>query len=200
MRELRVPRAKSCHARRLTWLTCCGVDPRSARLPLDYTSQFAHDASPVQLQPIGWIQSPYTERFGTPRQPTVDTQVAGGAAQEGVIVLAPEFREHTLRGLAGFDFCWVISWMHLNTGWRRLVAPPRGPRTRQGVFATRAPHRPNPLALSAMRITNVSESEGRVTVRGLDLLDGTPVLDIKPYVRVGRRVSRTAPCATALTA
>ena len=112
-------------------------------------------------------------------------------------MLAPEYREHTLRGLAGFDFCWVISFMHLNTGWRRLVKPPRGPRTRQGVFATRAPHRPNPLALSALRITNISESEGRVTVRGLDLLDGTPVLDIKPYVRVGRRCdierqSRTA--------
>jgi tRNA-Thr(GGU) m(6)t(6)A37 methyltransferase TsaA len=162
---------------------CCAVDPRSLRPPLDYTSKFARDSSPVELQPIGWVSSPYKERFGTPRQPTVAAQVAGGDALEGDIVLAPQVSRHTLRGLAGFEYCWLICYMHLNTGWNPLVTPPRGPRKKQGVFATRAPHRPNPISLSALRIVNVNEDEGRVRVRGLDLLDGTPVLDIKPYVR-----------------
>ena len=70
----------------------------------------------------------------------------------------------------------------LATGWRPLVQPPRGPKTRQGVFATRAPHRPSQLALSALRIISVDEAALRVRVRGLDLLDGTPVLDLKPYI------------------
>ena len=162
---------------------CCCVDPRSLRPPLDYTSQFAKDSGPIELTPIGWISSPYKERFGTPRQPTVDEQVSGGKLQEGEIVLAPDVSTLALRGLAGFDYCWVICYMHLNTGWRPLITPPRGPRKKQGVFATRAPHRPNHVSLSALRVISVDEDEGRVRVRGLDLLDGTPVLDIKPYVR-----------------
>ena len=177
----------------LTWLVartaartgspCCCVDPRPLRPPLDYTSQFAKDRGPIELNPIGWISSPYKERFGTPRQPTVDEQVAGGKLQEGEIVLAPDVSTLALRGLSGFDYCWVICYMHLNTGWRPLITPPRGPRKKQGVFATRAPHRPNHISLSALRVVSVDEAEGRVRVRGLDLLDGTPVLDIKPYVR-----------------
>jgi len=157
-------------------------DPRSLRPPLSYTDQFADRANePITLTPIGWVRSPYTERFGTPRQPVVETQVLGGGAQLAEIELAPEM-EHTLRGLDGFDFCWVISHMHLNTNWRRLVKPPRGDGTRRGVFATRAPHRPSQLALSALRIESVDEAALRIRVRGCDLLDGTPVLDVKPYV------------------
>lgn len=162
----------------------CGcVDPRSLRPPLDYTSQFAKDSRPIEMTPIGWISSPYKERFGTPRQPTVAEQVSGGKLQEGEIVLAPEVSTLALRGLSGFDYCWAICYMHLNTGWRPLITPPRGPKKKQGLFATRAPHRPNHIALSALRIVGVDEEEGRVRVRGLDLLDGTPVLDLKPYVR-----------------
>ena len=162
----------------------CGcVDPRSLRPPLDYASQFAKDSRPIEMTPIGWISSPYKERFGTPRQPTVAEQVSGGKLQEGEIVLAPEVSTLALRGLSGFDYCWAICYMHLNTGWRPLITPPRGPKKKQGLFATRAPHRPNHIALSALRIVGVDEEEGRVRVRGLDLLDGTPVLDLKPYVR-----------------
>ena len=150
---------------------------------MDYTSQFAKDSRPIELTPIGWISSPYKERFGTPRQPTVAEQVSGGKLQEGEIVLAPEVSTLALRGLSGFDYCWAICYMHLNTGWRPLITPPRGPKKKQGLFATRAPHRPNHIALSALRIVGVDEEEGRVRVRGLDLLDGTPVLDLKPYVR-----------------
>ena len=92
----------------LTWLAArtaaraaspCGcVDPRSLRPPLDYTSQFAKDSGPIEVTPIGWISSPYKERFGTPRQPTVNEQVSGGKLQEGEIVLAPDVSTLALRG------------------------------------------------------------------------------------------------------
>jgi len=153
------------------------------RPPRDHTSEAMCDGSPIEMTPIGIARCPYKERFGTPRQATIETQVAGGKAQEGELRLFAPYREHTLRGLAGFDYVWVIYRCHLNTGWRPLVQPPRGPKARQGVFATRAPHRPNQLGLSALRVVGVDERAGVVRVRGLDLLDGTPVLDIKPYVR-----------------
>lgn len=160
------------------------LDPRSLRPPQQYTDKFRERSlAPITLQPIGWVESPYKERFGTPRQPTVSTQVLEGDELEGDIVLAPGMgMEHTLRGLDGFERCWALTHMHLNTGWRPLVKPPRGPKRRHGVFATRSPHRPNQLALSALRIVSVDEAGLRVRVRGLDLLDGTPVLDLKPYV------------------
>ena len=63
-------------------------------------------------------------------------------------------------GLAGFEYCWVICYMHLNTGWRPLITPPRGPKKKQGVFATRAPHRPNHISLSALRVVSVDEAGG----------------------------------------
>ena len=72
---------------------------------MDYTSQFAKDSGPIEVTPIGWISSPYKERFGTPRQPTVDEQVSGGKLQEGEIVLAPDVSTLALRGLAGFEYC-----------------------------------------------------------------------------------------------
>lgn len=130
---------------------------------------------------IGVIRSPYHERFGTPRQPTVTTQVIGDTAMDAEIHLHAGFQfETALHGLADFEYIWVIAWLHLNSGWKPTVIPPRGPKTPRGVFATRAPHRPNPIALSALRLMSI---EGRVLkVRGIDLLDGTPVLDIKPYV------------------
>ncbi|EGB05783.1 hypothetical protein AURANDRAFT_15995, partial [Aureococcus anophagefferens] len=132
--------------------------------------------------PIGVVRSPYTERFGTPRQPTVRSQTAGGGGLVGTIELRPDLAG-TLGGLAGFDYCWVVAHMHMNTGWSRKITPPRGPRdAKHGVFATRAPHRPSQLALSALKVLAVDEAALTVTVQGLDLLDGTPILDIKPYV------------------
>jgi len=89
-----------------------------------------------------------------------------------------------LAGLDGFSHVWVVTVLHLNgDGWRASVKPPRGDRARRvGVFATRSPHRPNRLGLSALRIVGVAPDAGVVDVQGLDLLDGTPVLDLKPYV------------------
>lgn len=135
----------------------------------------------VELTPIGVVRSPYTERHGTPRQPTVTTQVHGGSALEGTIELFTDVvPAKAFTSLEGFQYIWVIAWLHLNKHWNPTVIPPRGPRVRRGVLATRAPHRPNQLALSALELVGV---EGHVlTVRGLDLLDGTPVLDVKPYL------------------
>ena len=159
------------------------MDPRSLRPPLSYTGGFAGAATqPISLTPIGVVESPYLERFGTPRQPTHTELTAGGGRRDGAVVLHDPQLRSALRDLDGFSHCWVIAYMHLNTGWKPLVQPPRGPRRRRGLFATRAPHRPCALSLSALEITAVDESAGRVSVRGLDLLDGTPVLDIKPYV------------------
>ncbi|MCB9663328.1 MAG: tRNA (N6-threonylcarbamoyladenosine(37)-N6)-methyltransferase TrmO [Alphaproteobacteria bacterium] len=135
----------------------------------------------VELVPIGVVRSPYKERYGTPRQATVTTGVLGETAQQATIEL---FRDRVpveaVRDLDGFGHIWVIAFLHLNQRWRPTVVPTRGPKVRRGVLATRAPHRPNQLGLSAVRLVGV---EGHVLkVEGIDLLDGTPVLDIKPYV------------------
>merc|ERR1719383_1506062 len=87
-----------------------------------------------------------------------------------------------LQDLEGFEYMWVVSYLHLNQGWAAQVTPPRGPRKKRGLFATRAPHRPNHLGLSACKLVAVDSIQGTIAVRGLDLLDGTPVLDVKPYV------------------
>lgn len=129
--------------------------------------------------PIGIVRSPYTERFGTPRQPTVTTQVKGDAALPGTIVIDPEY-EAGLEGLAEFERIWCLFVFHLNRGYGLKVRSPRDPGRAIGLFATRAPHRPAPVGLSCLRVTAVRGRE--IEVLGLDILDGTPVLDIKPYV------------------
>ncbi|MDC1141820.1 tRNA (N6-threonylcarbamoyladenosine(37)-N6)-methyltransferase TrmO [Planctomycetota bacterium] len=148
--------------------------------PQDHTSD-ADITAHVLMQAIGHVRSPYTERFGTPRQPGITKQVLEDRALDATIELVNgQNFDQALQGLEGFGRVWVLSWMHLNEGWKPTVIPPRGPKKRQGVFATRSPHRPNPLALSCLRLIKI---EGRVLhVNGIDLLDGTPVLDIKPYV------------------
>lgn len=121
------------------------------------------------------------ERFGTPRQPNVTENTLGNKPQPARIELFTGSRyELALRGLADFEYCWVISFFHLNQGFNPLVTPPRGPRKKQGVFATRSPHRPNSVGLSCIRITGVDEAKGIIHLLGVDLLDGTAVLDIKP--------------------
>ena len=86
----------------------------------------------------------------------------------------------SLQDLAGFSRIWILAWMHLNQGWKPRVVPPRGPRQPRGVFATRAPHRPNPISLSVAEVVRVEPPI--VYVAAVDLLDGTPVLDVKPYL------------------
>ena len=136
---------------------------------------------PVTFQPIGRVRSPYRERFGTPRQPVVKEQVKEDRFLEGRIELLPGKNfERALEGLGDFDRIWVLYVLHLNDGFSLQVRSPRGPEKKVGLFASRAPHRPSPIGLSCLELTRI---EGcTLHVRGLDILDGSPVLDIKPYV------------------
>lgn len=135
-----------------------------------------------EIRPVARICSPYTTKFGVPRQ-------AGLVSFEGHIVFAPQFRNPAaVRGLEGFSRIWLIWGFSHNQreSWTPTVRPPRlGGSTRQGVFATRSPFRPNGLGLSSVELLGVEErgEEGTVLrVRGMDLVDGTPIYDIKPYI------------------
>ena len=137
-------------------------------------------ASALTYQPIGWVHSPYLRRIDAPHQPTVVAGTESGQAAEAILELDPALPEDTLRDLEGFTRIWVLFAFHRSQGWAPMVRPPRGPRVKRGVFATRSPHRPNAIGLSCVELVAV---EGRtLRIRGMDLLDGTPVLDIKPYV------------------
>ncbi len=132
------------------------------------------------MAPIGVIHSPYKERHGTPRQPVVRGHGQPAAMQLGTVALYTDrVPEKALRDIEGFDRIWLVTYLHLNPKWGPLVRPPRG-GVRRGVLATRSPHHPNPIGLSAVEL--VGREGGVLHVRGLDLIDGTPVLDIKPYV------------------
>ena len=129
----------------------------------------------LTLEPIGIVRTAYDSKVEAPRQPR------GTAGERATIELFPGRNfEHALEDLEGWEMIWVIFWFHLNPSWRPKVLPPRSASGRKGLFATRAPHRPNPLGLSAVRLERI---EGLVLhVRDVDMVDGTPVLDIKPYV------------------
>ncbi|MEM8714406.1 MAG: tRNA (N6-threonylcarbamoyladenosine(37)-N6)-methyltransferase TrmO [Cyanobacteria bacterium P01_A01_bin.3] len=148
--------------------------------PKDYIQAVEFPTS-VSLTPIGRVRSPYTERHGTPRQSQLRNQPQTYQPASATIELFEEVVPAiALKDLDGFDWIWVIAWLHLNKNWNPTVTPPRGPRVRRGTLATRAPHRPNPIGLSAVRLLKV---DGPVLhVEGIDLLDRTPILDIKPYV------------------
>jgi len=137
----------------------------------------------MTVHPIGMIRSPYTDKFGIPRQPGLVT------AAEARLELLPAFaREEAFKGLDGFSHVWILFVFHadcLDAGWKPTVRPPRlGGRQTVGVFASRAPYRPNPIGLSAVeQLGLIRDARGlALRLRGVDLLDGTPVLDIKPYV------------------
>lgn len=137
----------------------------------------------IAMQEIGHICSDFPTKFGIPRQSGLVEEL------EAAIVFEPEFRNpDALRGLEGFSHLWLI-WEFSQARrqeWSPTVRPPRlGGNKRMGVFATRSPFRPNPIGLSCVRLKRVELSgpEGpRIWVTGADLLDGTPILDIKPYL------------------
>lgn len=145
--------------------------------------------SQVALTPIGEVRSPFVERHGTPRQPGCAGPEEAGVVDARIELFADRVHPEALRDLATFSHLWVVSWLHLNGPLRKpVVRTPRGGPAR-GVFATRAPHRPNPLGLSATTLVRV---DGLVLhVRGLDLLDRTPVLDLKPYIPDYDRIDAT---------
>ncbi len=148
--------------------------------PRDYHAQVPFPDR-VECVPIGVVRSVFTERNGTPRQAGLPDVRGRDGNSPGRVELFPDLVPRTaLQDLAGFDRVWLITWLHLNRpGFRPMVRPPRGGQ-RRGVLATRSPHRPNPIGLSAVRLDRV---EGHTLhLIGLDLIDGTPVLDVKPYV------------------
>jgi tRNA (adenine37-N6)-methyltransferase len=136
----------------------------------------------ITLHPIGIINTPYKQKFAIPRQPGLAKQV------QGRIKFLPEFEDpNCLRGIEQFSHLWLIFQFHQTTeqGWSPLVRPPRlGGNKKLGVFATRSTFRPNNMGLSVVEFVGVEHQQGKsiLIVSGMDLLDGTPILDIKPYV------------------
>ena len=128
--------------------------------------------SELRIEPIGRIRTPFHEPAGTPIQPSR----ANGA--RGWVYLDPAFREG-LQDLAGFERIWLIYWFHLAADSSLLVRPFLN-NDQRGVFATRAPVRPSPLGISTVRLLSVREE--LLEIADVDIVDGTPLLDIKPYV------------------
>ncbi len=135
------------------------------------------------IRPIARMHSDFFGKFGIPRQAGIVEQL------ESIVVFEPEYRiPEALRGIEGFSHLWLI-WQfseNLRDDWSPTVRPPRlGGNQRLGVFATRSPFRPNALGLSCVRLLAVEDREGLgkvLRVGGADLMDGTPIFDIKPYV------------------
>jgi len=130
---------------------------------------------------IAKIKTDFPTKFGIPRQ-------SGLIENEGLIVFEKEFRkEEALKGIEGFSHLWLI-WKFSETeidGWKPTVRPPRlGGNKRVGVFATRSPFRPNPLGLSSVKLLGLENTKDGLCLRvsGADLMDGTPIYDIKPYL------------------
>ncbi len=130
----------------------------------------------MELQVIARIENEFPEKFGLPRQSGLIDELTSK------IMIEPEFaREEAFRGLEEFSHIWLIWGFSESKGWSPTVRPPRlGGNKRMGVFATRSPFRPNGLGLSAVRLEKIEP--GVLTVRGADLMSGTPIYDIKPYL------------------
>lgn len=134
----------------------------------------------MQITPIGYAKTPFKEKFGIPRQ-------SGRAKIGGKILLDKQFDQTSIRGIDGFSHIWLIfdfSLAHRDSH-SQTVRPPRlGGNEKVGVFASRSPYRPNSLGLSLVKLVGVENTQDGVAliVEGIDLVDGTPIYDIKPYL------------------
>ena len=134
------------------------------------------------FKPIGIIDSCFKEKFGIPRQPGLATEA------RAILKIFPPFDQmEAFKGLADFSHIWIIFVFHsgMPGTWKATVRPPRlGGNRRTGVFSTRSGFRPNPIGLSAVRLEKIvrEKKQTRLYLGGVDLMDGTPVLDIKPYL------------------
>jgi tRNA-Thr(GGU) m(6)t(6)A37 methyltransferase TsaA len=126
----------------------------------------------ILVRPIGYLRTPFTETAQIPRG------VGATHTSEGTIEILPELREG-LRDIEGFSHLYVIWLFHRASGYDLLSRPPTDDRE-HGVFATRSPRRPNPIGLTVVRL--LGRTEASLRVRGVDMLDGSPVLDLKPYL------------------
>ncbi len=136
----------------------------------------------INFDVIGTVESPYKEKFAIPRQPGIVS-----AAQGKVILHGLANNIDTVRGLEQFSHLWLLFVFHgtQEQGWKPLVRPPRlGGNKKLGVFATRSTFRPNPIGMSVVKLDRVVQQGSHVIlhINELDLLDGTPIVDIKPYV------------------
>ena len=138
----------------------------------------------MDINPIAYIRTEFPEKFGIPRQSGLADNLRAR------IIFEPEYRnQDAVRGLEGFSHIWLIWEFSANrrSCWQPTVRPPRlGGNVHMGVFATRSPFRPNPLGLSCVKLERIDmdDREGPVIhVRGADLMDGTPIYDIKPYIK-----------------
>jgi len=146
----------------------------------------------IVIRAVGVLRTCYAEKFGVPRQP--------GLVREawGEVVLEPEYaKAEAVRGLEQFSHLWLVTLFHLVPEEHAALTarPPRlGGNDRVGVFASRTPYRPNRIGLSVVELVGISNDEGgvRIRVRGIDWVDGTPVLDIKPYVPYADAVQNAA--------
>ena len=139
------------------------------------------------LRPIAYIHTDFTDKFGLPRQSGLVPELRGE-----IRFTEPYSQPDAVRGLSAFSHIWLLFGFHAaqrpheKKGWSATVRPPRlGGNTRVGVFASRSPFRPNPIGLSCVKLEAVqTEQPVRLLVSGIDLLDGTPIYDIKPYIPV----------------
>ena len=129
----------------------------------------------LALEPIGYIRTGKHLKFAALHQPE-----EAAPESHGLEMQPGRGYQDGLRDLDGFSRIWLIWWFHKNTSWRPMVLPPRGPAVRRGVFATRSPHRPNPLGITPVQLRRI---DGLLLPLGpCDLIDGTPIFDIKPYI------------------
>ncbi len=139
--------------------------------------------SDLKFHQIGVIHSPFSDKFGLPRQPGL---VQGNLGK--IELFSPWDRQEALQGLEGFSHLWIVFVFHQaiksTEDWRPTVRPPRDGAKRQGVFATRSPYRPNPIGLSKVRYLGWEKQQEKLflNIEDGDMLNGTPVLDIKPYL------------------
>lgn len=138
--------------------------------------------SDYSISAVGHIQSPYKQKFAIPRQPRLVPEA------KAKLIFAPDFnREEFVRGIDEFTHIWLLFRFHetADKGYSAMVRPPRlGGNQRKGVFATRATFRPNAIGMSAVKLEGIEYKNGQLSLllAGIDLLDGTPIIDIKPYL------------------
>ena len=130
----------------------------------------------MELKVIAYAHNGHTDKFGIPRQSREESPILTR------IVFEPDYRiPEALRGIEGYSHLWLLWGFSEVDSWSPTVRPPRlGGNTRMGVFATRSPYRPNPIGLSSVKLMGIEN--GELIVSGADVLDGTPIYDIKPYL------------------
>jgi len=169
-----------------------GPKPNERPYAMQFTDSAISDS--ITYQPIGIANTPFLERHGVPRQPLTE---GDRGETSGSITLLPssphlegkvDVARNMLKDLDSFSHVVVLAHLHLNTGWNAQVVPPRlrhldKEQGKKGLFATRAPHRPNSIGMSVLKIKSVDIEDYTIHFYHTDLINGTPILDIKPYIR-----------------